>query len=104
MKPNIEQFEDLLDSLPIFAEVRLGFEVEVPGEQPLRLTLDMQDFCAWASVMYALSPEESRCLQEVVESRYRDLVAYASEAMEHDLQVMLAAWGEGNYDMSTYAW
>ena len=104
MKYKIERFEDMLDSLPISADVSLGFEVEVPGEKPLRLTLDIQDFCAWASVMFALSPQESRCLQEVVESRYRDLVGYASEAMHHDLHVMLEAWDEGNYDVSTYEW
>jgi len=54
--------------------------------------------------MYALSPEESRCLQEVVESRYRDLVGYASEAMHNDLQVMFEAWDEENYNVSNYKW
>jgi len=46
MKPNLERFKDTLDSLSMSAEVRLGFEVEVSREQPLRLTLDIQDFCA----------------------------------------------------------
>jgi hypothetical protein len=105
MKPNLERLKDMLDSLSLRAEVRLGFEVEVSGEQPRRLTLDMQDVCAWASVMYALSPEESRCVQEVVESRYRDLVGYASEAMDEDLRrVMGDYWQEGNHDFSTYEW
>ena len=36
MKYKIERFEDMLDSLPISADVSLGFEVEVPGRPSIQ--------------------------------------------------------------------